>query len=140
MKGFKNLYRNKLDKVCFTHDAAYSDTKDLAERTISDKILKNRANEIARNCKYDGYKRALASMVYKFFDKKTGSGISVNEQQAEKLHKSVIKKIKRRKVYARFKDNIWTPDLAEMGSLSSKNRNVKYLLCVIDFFTKYAWV
>ena len=51
----------------------------------------------------------------------------------------MIKKFKGRKVYARFKDNIWAPDLAEMGSLSSKNGNVKYLLCVIDFF-KYAWV
>ena len=40
----------------------------------------------------------------------------------------------------RFKDNIWAADLAEMGSLSSKNRNVKYLLCVINVFTKYAWI
>ena len=79
-------------------------------------------------------------MVYKFFDKKTGSGISVNEQLAEELHEPVIKKFKRRKVYARLKDNIWAADLAEMGSLSSNNENVKYLLCVIDIFTKYVWV
>ena len=52
----------------------------------------------------------------------------------------VIKKFKRRKVYARFQDNIWTADLAEMESFSSKNKNDKYLLCVIVFFTKYAWV
>ena len=79
-------------------------------------------------------------MVYKFFDKKTGSGINVTEQIAEELHKPVIKRFERRKVYARFKDNIWAADLAEMGSLSSKNKNVKYLLCVIDVFTKCAWV
>ena len=79
-------------------------------------------------------------MVYKFFDKKTGSGLSVNEQLAEEIHKPVIKKFKRRKLYARCKDNIWAADLAEMESLSSKNKNVKYLLCVIDVFTKYAWV
>ena len=79
-------------------------------------------------------------MFYQFFDKKTGSGISVNEPLAEELHKPVIKKLKRRKVYARYKDNIWAADLAEMGSLSSKNKNVQYLLCVIDVFTKYAWV
>ena len=66
--------------------------------------------------------------------------MSVSEQLAEELHKPVIKKFKRRKVYARFKDNIWAADLAEMESLSSKNKNVKYLLCVIDVFTKYAWV
>ena len=79
-------------------------------------------------------------MVYKSFDKKTGSGANVIEQVAEELHKPVPKKFKRRKVYARFKDNIWAADLAEMESLSSKNKNVKYLLCVIDVFTKYAWV
>ena len=58
---------------------------------------------------------------------KTGSGISVNEQLAKELHKPVIKKFKRRKVYARFKDNVRATDLTEMGSLSSKNKNVKYL-------------
>ena len=87
-------------------------------------------------------------MIYKFFDKKTGwrvtatrkVGVSVNKQQAEELHKPVIKKVERRKVYARFKNNIQEADLAEMESLSSKNKNVKYLLCVIDIFTEYAWV
>ena len=64
---------------------------------------------------------------------KNKSGVSVNEQLAEELCKTVIKKFKRRKVYARFKDNIWAAGF-------SKNKNVKYLLCVIDFFTKYAWV
>ena len=81
-------------------------------------------------------------MVYKFFHKKQGSGVvvSVNEQLVKKLHKPVIKKLKRRKVNARYKDNIWVADLAEMDSLSSKNKNVKHLLCVIDIFTKYAWI
>ena len=78
--------------------------------------------------KYNGYQRALASMVFKCFEKKTGSGVSVNEQLAEELRKPIIKKFKRRKVYARFKVNIWAGDVAEMGSLSSKNRNVRYLL------------
>ena len=79
-------------------------------------------------------------MVYKFFDKKTGSGINVTEQIAEELHKPVIKRFKRRKVYARFKDNIWAADLAEMGSFSSKNKNVKNLLYVIDIFNKYTCI
>ena len=56
------------------------------------------------------------------------------------MNKSATKKFKRRKNYARFKDNIWAADLVEMESLSSKSKNVKYLLCVIDVFTKYAWV
>ena len=66
--------------------------------------------------------------------------MSVNEQLTEELHNLVIKKFKRRKVYLKFKDNIWSADLAEMESLSKKNKNVKYLLCVIDNFIKYAWV
>ena len=94
--------------------------------------MKDRAYEIARNHGYYGNQRALGSMVYEFFDKKTGSGISVIEQLAEKLHKPVTKKFEIKKVYARFKDNIWAADLAELGSLSSKNKNVKYLLCVKD--------
>ena len=97
----KHLYRNQLDKACFAHNASYSDRKDLAKRTISDKILKDRAYEIARNRNYEGYQRALASMVYKLFDKKTGSGKSVNGQLAEELHKPAIKKLKKTKVYAR---------------------------------------
>ena len=52
----------------------------------------------------------------------------------------MIKKFKRRKVYARFKDNIWAAHLAEMGTLSYFNRNVTHLLCVIDVFTKCAWI
>ena len=60
------IYMNELDKVCFT---AYSDSKDLTKRTVADKILKNKAFDIAKDPKYDGYQRGLASMVYKFFDK-----------------------------------------------------------------------
>ena len=79
-------------------------------------------------------------MVQKFFHKKTGLGISVNQQLSGRLDKLVIKKIKRRKDYARFKDNIWAADFAEMRSLSSKNKNIKYLLCDSDVFTKYALI
>ena len=67
-----NIYKKELDKTCFVHDAAYSDSKDLAKRTISGKVLKDRADKTARNHKYDGYQKALANMVYKFFDKKQG--------------------------------------------------------------------
>ena len=62
------------------------------------------------------------------------------KELAEELHKLVVKKFKRKKVYARFKDNIWAADLLKMKYLSSKNQNVKYLLFVIDVFSKYAWV
>ena len=64
------IYKNQLDKACFAHDAACSDSKDLTKRTVADKILKNRVFNIAKDPKYDGYQRGLPSMVYKFFDKK----------------------------------------------------------------------
>ena len=65
--------------------------------------------------------------------------MSVNEQIAETLSKSVITIFKKRKVYAKFKYNIWAASLAEMISFSSKKKNVKYLLSVIDVFTRFTW-
>ena len=61
------IYRNELDKACFQHDSAYADHKDLINRTKADKVLRDKAYNIASNPKYDGYQRGLASMVYKFF-------------------------------------------------------------------------
>ena len=56
-----------MDKACFAHYVAYSDSKDLTKRTVADKLLKNKAFEIAKDPKYDGYQRGLSSMVYKLF-------------------------------------------------------------------------
>ena len=123
--------------------AAYSDRKDLTKRTIADKIFKNKAFNIAKDPKYDGYQRGLASMVYKFFDKKSasltdksteGSGVSTklapqNQQLAEELHKPIIKKFKKRKIHAAFKNNIWDADLADMQLLSRHNKGIRFLLC-----------
>ena len=63
------IYKNELDKVCFQHDMAYRDFKDIKRRTASDKILRDKAFNIAKNSKYDRYQRGLASMVYNFFVK-----------------------------------------------------------------------
>ena len=92
------IYKNELDKACFQHDMAYGDFKDLKRRTASDKILRDKAFNIAKNPKYHGYQRGLASVVYKFFDKKSaslpdksvsGSGVNTplefNGQLAEEL-------------------------------------------------------
>ena len=97
--------------------------------------------DTASNPKYDGYQRGLARMVYKFFDKKsTGSGVSSSSILADELHKPIIKKFKKRKIYSKFKDNLWGVDLADMQSLSRKNKGIKYLSCVIDLYSKYAFV
>ena len=140
------IYKNELDKACFAHDAAYSDSKNLTKRTIADKILRDKAFNIAKDPQCDGYQRGLASMVYTFFDKKSaGSGVETklapqNQQLAEELHKPINTKFEKREVYGAFKDNIWGGDLADMQLLSSYNKGIRFLLCVIDVFSKYAWV
>ena len=89
------IYQNELNKACFQHGMAYRDFKDLNRRTFADKVLREKAFNIAKHPKYARYQRALASMVNKFFDKKTsGSGIKneniSNKELAEELHKPVI--------------------------------------------------
>ena len=88
--NLKHIDKNKLDKPCFAHDTTYSNSKDLAERTVSDNIFKNRAYKIAINLKYDGYQRRLAIMAYYLSNKKTGSGTSVYEELAQELYKPVF--------------------------------------------------
>ena len=153
------IYKNELDKACFLHDMAYGKVKDLVNRTQSDKVLKDKTFKIASDPKYDGYQRGLASMVYRFFDKKSaslnksallnkfsGSGIATllgnksanepNYQLGNELHKTTIRKLKKRTAYSYFRDNILGVDLADMLSLSQYNKGVKYLLCAIDLFSK----
>ena len=142
------IYRNELDKACFQHDSAYADHKDLINRTEADKVLRDKAYNIASNPEYDGYQRGLASMVYKFFDEKsTGCGFKKLKNTArnssilaDERHKPIIRKFNKRRVYSQFKDNIWGVDLADMQSLSRKNKGIKYLLCAIDLYSKYAFV
>ena len=115
----KYIYKNELDKACFQHDMTYGDFKDLVRRAASDKILRDKAFDIAKNPKHDGYQRRLDSMVYKFFDEKSAlltyksaAGSCVNmhannevkqnqrpldldtQQLAEELHKPISRKIK----------------------------------------------
>ena len=148
------IYRNELDKACFQHDSAFADHKDLINRTKSDKVLRE-AYDIASNPEYDGYQRGLASMVYKFFDKKSTAGPTAEPSAlarsslermgsgfkklknttkpsysilADELHNPIIRKFNKRKLYSQFKDNIWRIDLADMQSLSRKNKGIKYIL------------
>ena len=92
--------------------------------------------------KVNGYQRGLAAMVYKFFNekiKRSDVKNSLNNKQlAEELHKPIIKNFKRKKVYSSFKDNIWGVDLADMTLISKFKKGIKYLLCVIDLFSRYS--
>ena len=100
------IYKNELDKACFQHDMAYRDFKDIKRRTTFNKILRDQAFNIAKNPKNDGYQKGLASMVYKFFDKKSErSGVATNNvikqniQLADELHKPIIRKFLKKIVF-----------------------------------------
>ena len=131
------IYKNGLDKACFEHDMTYNKFKELEKITQSDIVLENKA--LNSNLKYNGYERGLASMLYKFFDKKSkGSGLKENQQLANEFHKPILRNFKKRKVYSSSKDNIWGVDLADMQLISKYNKGIRYLLYVIDLFSKYA--
>ena len=134
------IYQNELDKAYFQSDMAYRDFKNLTRRKASDKILRGKAFNIAKNLKYDGYQRGLVSLIYKFFDKKISGGATMltsetaveneimsNKELAEELHKSVIRTFKKRKVYSWFIDNIWGADHANIQSISKFNKGIHIL-------------
>ena len=94
------IYKNDLDKAFFQHDMAYCKSKDLVRRTQSDKVLRDKALKIAINPKYYGYQRGLASMVYKFFDKKSKRSGIINEsnyQLANELQNQLLKHLRKEK-------------------------------------------
>ena len=106
------IYKNELDKACLQHDMAYGDFKDLKRRTASHKMLIDKAFNFAKNPKYDRYERGLASMVYKFFDKKSdwltdksasGGGVNIpldfDEKLAKESHKPIIEKLKSKSLF-----------------------------------------
>ena len=104
-----------------------------------------KAFSFAKNPKYDGCQRRLASIVYKCFDKKTCCGATENENMSneelvEEFHKTIIRKFKKRKVHSSFIDNIWGTGLADMQLISKLDKGIRFLLCVIDIFSKYIWV
>ena len=137
------IYQNELDKACFQHDVAYGDFKE--RFTAANKVLRDKTFDIAKNSQYDGYLRGLASMVAKFFDKKTsGRGIKneniSNKELAEELHKPIIRKFNKRKVHSTFIDNIWGAGLAGMQLISKFIKGFRCLLCIIGIYSKYTWV
>ena len=113
------IYQKELDKACFQDDMAYGDFKDFTRITVSNKILRDKEFNIAKNSKYDGYQRRLASVVYIFFDEKTvGKTVKnksiFNKELSEELCKPIMRNFKKTKVHSTFIDNIWGTDLADV--------------------------
>ena len=112
-------------------------------KTVTDKLLRDKAFDIAQNLKYDGYQRRLTSILYNVFNKNTsGSGIKniPNKELAEVLNKLIIRKFNKRKVHSPFIDNIWVADLVDMQSINKFNKEFKFFLCVIEICNKCIWV
>ena len=130
---------------------AYGDVKYLTRTTASDKIQHDEAFNFAKNPKYDEYQSGVASMDYKYFDKK-GSGETVKNKNisnkrpldlaprelAKELHKPIIRRFNKRKLHSSFTDNIWGGYLADMQLINRFNKGFRFLLCVIDLYCKYA--
>ena len=118
---------------------------DLTRRTASHKILRDKAFNIAKNPKYDGYQRGLSSMAYINFLIKTSGSAAKNKNiskqgLAEELQKPTIRKFEKRKKDSCFIDNIWGANLANLQLLSKFNKRIRFLLCITDIYSKYEWV
>ena len=128
---------------------AYGDFKDLTSRTTSNKILHDKAFNIAKNLKSDGDQRILPQRFMNFLIKKTSRSCikyeNMSDQQLEEellaiINKPIIRKFKKRKVHSTFIENIWDVDLADMQLISKFNKRFRVLLFVNNIFSKYAWV
>ena len=113
----------------------------MPRRRTVDKVLRDKTFNIAKNPKYDGYQKGLASMVYRFFGKNAVVGTVKhetiqNKELAKELQKPIIRKFEKRKVHSSFIFNIWGADLADMKLLSKFINRIYFLLWVIDIYSK----
>ena len=113
----------------------------MPRRRTVDKVLRDKTFNIAKNPKYDGYQKGLASMVYRFFGKNAVVGAVKhetiqNKELAKELQKPIIRKFEKRKVHSSFIFNIWGADLADMKLLSKFINRIYFLLWVIDIYSK----
>ena len=151
------IYQNKLDKACFQHDRSDGEFNDWPRRTAADKVLCDNVLNIVKNAKYDGYQCRFINVFYHWFIyvliKNILLCVQINllvanlkikmipkQQLAKELHKPNFRKSEKQKVYLSFKGNMSGADLANMKLISKFNRGFRFLLCVIDVYSKYVWV
>ena len=148
----KERIQSKLDKACLQHDMAYEDFKDLSRKQLLIKycwvkhlVLLKIQNMDMKGVLHqwlinDSIKSPLC------FKGKSASGgavkseVMLNQEWAQELHKPIVRKNEKRKVYSSFIANIWGADLVNMQLISKFNKELSFLFCFIDIFGKYAWV
>ena len=138
-QGIHHIFiKKKLEKAFFQHDMAYAGFKNLTIIITSDNKLRAKAFDIAKNPKNGAYQRGLASMVYKFLDRKTCSSdikndsIS-NKELVDQLHKPIIRKLTKRKVHLSVKDNVWGADLALCYWSGNLIKKFVFIMCYRNF-------
>lgn len=138
-EGYQGI--NELDKMCRLHDKFYDENTDTKTRNISDSALAHRADEIARNSAYDNVQRKDANFIAGIMKTKAklGLGLAWNEELANELHAPVKRKFQRRRVISYGIDDVWSCDLVEMQEWKKQNKGYRYILNVVDVFSKYAW-
>ena len=143
-EGYNGI--NELDSMCKLHDKFYDENTDTKVRNISDLALAHRADEIANNPVYDAIQRKDANFISKIMKTKAkfGFGLSLppttwNEDLADELHAPVKRKFQRRHVISYGVDDVWSCDLVEMQEWSKQNKGYRYMLNVVDVFSKFAW-
>ena len=133
-----HIFKNELDKHCFYHDSAYDKHKDVPNRLVADRKLMDGAYQIASDGSKNGYERALAAMIYKFFDKKIQIGQGIKDDiLADELHKQIRHNFKRRRVNVYRANDILACDLVDM--VNNKDEGYRYILTAQDIFTKYSF-
>jgi transposase InsO family protein len=142
-EGYRGI--NELDSMCKLHDKFYNENTDTKVRNISDMALAHRADEIFNNPVYDAVQRKDASFISGIMKTKAkfGFGSNVakqwNEELANELHAPVKRKFQRRRVISYGVDDVWSCDLVEMQEWCKDNKGYRYMLNVVDVFSKYAW-
>ena len=126
------IYQNELGKACFQHDMAYRDFKDLPKRTASDKVLRDKAFNVAKTPKYNGYQCGLASVVNRYFDKKSlDDDVKIKlcqiNNQPKNYANQLLENLKKRKVFSSFKNNISGADLADIQLISKFNKEIRFI-------------
>ena len=138
-EGYKGI--NELDGMCKIHDKFYNENTDTQVRNVSDLALAHRAKEIANNPTYDDVQRKDANFISGIMKTKAkfGFGVAWNEELADELHAPVRKKFQRRRGISYGVDDVWSCDLVEMQEWSKQNKGYRYLLNVVDVYSKFAW-
>jgi transposase InsO family protein len=138
-EGYRGI--NELDGMCKLHDQFYNENTETKTRNVSDIALAHRAAEIARNPMYDDVQRKDAKFISDIMKTKAkfGFGLAWNEELAKELHAPVKRKFQRRRVVSYEVDDVWSCDLVEMQEWSKENKDFRYLLNIVDVYSKFAW-